>query len=86
MFPEAWSTRRITARTGTDLATPPAQGAGFRDPNGRTVGINSPKLRFTPEERIADMDASGTDMQVVSIHTPFFGYSWEPSQTLRDGP
>ena len=59
------------------------QGAGFRDPNGRTVGINSPKLRFTPDERIADMDASGTDMQVVSIHTPFFGYSWEPSQTLQ---
>ena len=55
---------------------------GFDDPSGRRASINSPKLRFTPEERIADMDANGTDLQVVSIHTPFFGYSWRPAQTL----
>ena len=56
---------------------------GFDDPNGRRVVINSPKLRFTPTERLADMDASGTDVQVVSIHTPFFGYSWDSVQTLE---
>ena len=26
------------------------------------------------------MDAGGTDLQVVSIHTPFFGYSWDSVQ------
>ena len=56
---------------------------GFDDPNGRRVVINSPKLRFTPAERLTDMDASGTDVQVVSIHTPFFGYSWDSVQTLE---
>ena len=56
---------------------------GFDDPSGRRVAINSPKLRFTPEERIADMDASGTDLQLVSIHTPYFGYSWDSAQTTQ---
>ena len=41
---------------------------------GRRVGFTSPKVRFTPEERLADMDGQGVDMQVLSIHTPFFGY------------
>jgi aminocarboxymuconate-semialdehyde decarboxylase len=39
-------------------------------------------VRFTPEERIADMNAQGVDMQVVSIHTPFFGHHLEPAQGL----
>ena len=29
---------------------------------------------MTPEERLLDMDAQGVDVQVLSIHTPFFGY------------
>ena len=40
---------------------------------GKRVGIN-PKLRFTPEERIEDMDRLGTEVQVVSLHTQVFGY------------
>jgi hypothetical protein len=28
------------------------------------------------------MDAQGVDVQVVSIHTPFFGYTWTPPQGL----
>ena len=42
--------------------------------------FNSPKVRFTPEERIKDMDAQGVDVQVVSIHTPFFGYHLDPAE------
>ena len=40
--------------------------------NGKRILINSPKIRYTPEQRLADMDADGTDVQVVSIHTPLF--------------
>jgi aminocarboxymuconate-semialdehyde decarboxylase len=50
--------------------------------NGKRTGFNSPKVRFTPEERLEDMDAQGVDVQVVSIHTPFFGYHLDPSQGL----
>jgi aminocarboxymuconate-semialdehyde decarboxylase len=32
------------------------------------------------EERLADMDAQGVDVQVLSIHTPFFGYHLDPAQ------
>jgi aminocarboxymuconate-semialdehyde decarboxylase len=48
--------------------------------NGKRIPFSSPKVRFTPEERIADMDAQGVDVQVVSIHTPFFGYHLDPAQ------
>src|SRR5262245_9470033 len=41
---------------------------------GKRIHFSSPKVRFTPAERLADMDAQGVDVQVVSIHTPFFGY------------
>ena len=61
----------------------PGDGPGIIEGHGKRVSINSPKLRFTPEERIADMDADGTDVQVVSIHTPLFPYHWEPVQALR---
>lgn len=45
--------------------------------NGKRILINSPKIRYTPEQRLADMDAEGTDVQVVSIHTPLFPYHWD---------
>ena len=37
----------------------PGDGTGFVAGNGKRIFINSPKLRFTPEERIADMDVVG---------------------------
>src|SRR6185295_15906944 len=55
----------------------------FLGGNGKRSGFTSPKARFTPEERLADMDAQGVDVQVVSIHTPFFGYFLEPAEGLR---
>ena len=58
----------------------PGDGLGYTVRQGKRSPVQSPKLRFTPEERLQDMDAQGVDVQVVSIHTPFFGYDLEPAQ------
>src|SRR2546426_2262557 len=58
----------------------PGEGLGTFVANGKRSGFTSPKVRFTPEERLKDMDAQGVDVQVVSIHTPFFGYHLDPAQ------
>lgn len=62
----------------------PGPGAGFAVlagfPGGRRVELGHPKIRFTPEERLQDMDADGVDLQVVSIHTPIFSYHLPPEQ------
>lgn len=59
----------------------PGDGLGtFLGTDGKRTGFSSPKVRLTPEERIADMDAQGVDLQVISIHTPFFGYHLDPAQ------
>ncbi len=49
-------------------------GAGTMVSSGVRTNLTSPKLRYTPQERIRDMDAQGTDVQVLSIHTPLMGY------------
>ena len=56
------------------------EGAGVLVSQGKRSAVPSPKLRFTPEERIQDMDAQGTDVQVISIHTPLFGYHLDAAQ------
>ena len=48
---------------------------------GKSVGIN-PKLKFTPEERIEDMDRLGTEVEVVSLHTQVFGYHLDSAAGL----
>ena len=48
-------------------------------PAGRNP-VLTPKLRFTPEERLQDMAAQGVDMQVVSVATPLFGYYLDAAQ------
>ena len=58
----------------------PGNGLGAIVRADKSVGVQTPKLRFTPEERLKDMDAQGVDVQVVSIHTPIFGYDLEPAQ------
>jgi aminocarboxymuconate-semialdehyde decarboxylase len=58
----------------------PGDGLGTMVGAGKRTHFSSPKVRFTPEERMKDMDAQGVDVQVVSIHTPFFGYHLEPAQ------
>ena len=52
----------------------PGDGLGFLVTGGKRSRVPSPKIRFTPEERLADMDAEGVDVQVVSIHTSLMGY------------
>jgi len=52
----------------------PDEGLGTFTGGGKKTAFSSPKVRFSPEERLKDMDAQGVDVQVVSIHTPFFGY------------
>jgi len=58
----------------------PGEGLGATVTNGRRSQISTPKVRFTPEERLADMDAQGVDVQVISIHMPLVGYHLEPAQ------
>jgi nicotinamidase-related amidase len=58
----------------------PGDGLGTLVQQGKRTTLASPKLRFTPEERLQDMDAQGVDVHVVSIHTPLFGYHLETSQ------
>jgi aminocarboxymuconate-semialdehyde decarboxylase len=58
----------------------PGPGLGSFVGGGKRTGFTSPKVRFTPEERLEDMDAQGVDVQVVSIHTPFFGYHLDAGQ------
>lgn len=62
------------------LRTVPGQGANTLERNGRQVHMPGAKMRFTPAQRLQDMDAEGTDVQVVSIHTPLFGYDLDPAQ------
>jgi aminocarboxymuconate-semialdehyde decarboxylase len=58
----------------------PGEGLGTMVGGGKRTSFTSPKVRFTPEQRLEDMDAQGVDVQVVSIHTPFFGYHLDPAQ------
>jgi aminocarboxymuconate-semialdehyde decarboxylase len=46
------------------------------------VGRIHPSLRLTPEERLKNMDALGTEVQVVSVHTQIFGYHLDAAQGL----
>ena len=55
---------------------------------GKRNTFSSPKVRFSTQERLKDMDAQGVDVQVVSIHTPFIGYHLDAGQgsaLARDG-
>ena len=52
----------------------PGEGLGTMIGGGKRTHLPTPKVRYTPEERLKDMDEQGTDVQVLSIHTPFFGY------------
>ncbi len=61
----------------------PGDGVGTVVGGGKRIGFTSPKVRFTPEERLKDMDTQGVDVQVISIHTPLFGYHLDPLQGRR---
>jgi len=61
----------------------PGPGLGATVTNGRRSRVPNAKVRFTPEERLRDMDVQGVDTQVVSLHTPLFGYDLEPAEGRR---
>ncbi|HUG37800.1 MAG TPA: amidohydrolase family protein, partial [Candidatus Limnocylindrales bacterium] len=60
----------------------PGEGLGTTITDGKRSRVQTPKVRFTPEERIQDMDAQGVDVQVLSIHVPLVGYHLEAAQGL----
>ncbi len=49
---------------------------------GRHQGEIGPKMRFTPQERLAHMDAIGTDVHVVSVTPSLFGYDLEEAPAV----
>jgi aminocarboxymuconate-semialdehyde decarboxylase len=51
-------------------------------PAGRNP-VLTPKLRFTPEERLRDMDEQKVDVQVISVATPLFGYYLDTTQARQ---
>ena len=58
----------------------PDEGLGVMVGGGMRTGFTSPKLRYTAEERLKDMDAQKVDVQVLSIHMPFVGYHLDAAQ------
>lgn len=52
----------------------PGPGAGTIIGGGKRAELITAKVRYTPEERLKDMDAQSVDVQVLSVHTPLFGY------------
>ena len=60
----------------------PGEGLGMMVGGGMRTAFNTPKLRYTVEERLKDMDEQKVDVQVLSIHMPFVGYHLEAAQGL----
>ena len=72
-----------TVATGRDwygTRYEPGDGLGFTVTQGKRSRVPTPKVRFTPEERLSDMDSQGVDVQVVSIHMPLVSYHLDPAQ------
>lgn len=58
------------------------EGLGAMIACGARTTFTSPKVRYSLEQRIKDMDEQKVDVQVLSIHTPFVGYHLTPEQGL----
>ena len=52
----------------------PGEGLGTMVGGGMRTDFSTPKVRYSVEERLKDMDEQKVDVQVLSIHTPFVGY------------
>ena len=58
------------------------EGLGTIVGGGMRTHFTSPKVRYTVEERLKDMDAQKVDVQVLSIHMPFTGYHLDAARGL----
>jgi len=58
------------------------EGLGAMLGGGMRTAFTSPKVRFTVEQRLKDMDEQKVDVQVLSIHMPFVGYHLDAAQGL----
>ena len=65
---------------GLRLST--GDGPKILEGHGRAIPL-PPPLRFTPEQRIENMDQQNTDVQVVSIHMPIAGYRLDAAEGLK---
>ena len=50
--------------------------------SGDSQGQLPPKSRWTPEQRLADMDSLGVDIQVVSTYAGFYNYHLDASVAI----
>ncbi len=58
----------------------PGEGEGTMVGGGMRTQFTSPKLRYSVEERVKDMDAQKVDVQVLSTHMPLIGYHLDAAQ------
>ena len=58
----------------------PGEGLGTVVGNGMRTVFTSPKVRFSVEQRIKDMDEQKVDVQILSVHTPLVGYHLDAVQ------
>ena len=58
-----------------------ARGMEFAVVGGQRQSL-PPRARWTPEERMADMDSLGVDVQVVSPYVGFYGYNLPTPTTV----
>jgi len=58
-----------------------AQGESWHGMTGDPLSIhrNNPKTAWTAEERLADMDSLGVDVQVLSTNGYFYNYDKDPT-------
>ena len=47
-------------------------------PDAMNIHRNNPKTHWTPEERLADMNSLGVDVQVLSTNAYFYNYDGDP--------
>ena len=80
LMPQCFWKTVATGSAWYGMTYEPGDGPGTFTAGGKRSRVQPPKIRFTPEERLKDMDAQGVDVQVVSIHMPLVGYHLDPTQ------
>ena len=66
-----------------DVSYQEQNGAGFTVNHSGRDKVPLPKMRFSMEERIQDMDDQGVDVQVISVAAPLYSYHLPPGPGLQ---